>query len=361
MKKIIRNIIILILVAATVFAGYKQLESNKQKIESDAQLSSKRNEIIPVITQQVGMAEHNNRFEVVGSFAPYKQVALMSEAAGKAVQVNFENGDYVKAGSRLLKIDNDLLKIQQKSLEANLAKAKNDLQRLKNLLGEGGVTQAQVEEAELAIVNLEAQVESNEKQIAMTYVTAPISGIISSKMVEPGTLVAPSMQVATITNINRLKMQVFLTEEQVVQFKKGDQVELATDLFPDKIMKGNITFIDVMANTSRRYLVEVEVQNPGNQLKAGMSGTVYFSGKTEDAMLAVPRECIVGNLRDAKVYVVESGRAKLKNVKTGIIFGNLIQIREGLQEGETIVVSGQINLEDGMAITTEANGIKAVN
>lgn len=353
MKKIIKNILLLGLVGLLGFAGFKQLESNKAKIEADAQKSQERNEIIPVITQKVGRAMVDGKFEVVGSFAPFKQVVVMSEAAGRAISVNFENGDYVKSGTRLLKIDNDLLKIQLKSTQSNLAKAEKDLKRLKNLLGEGGVTQAQVEEAELGIVNMQAQIESIEKQISMTSVLASISGTISNKTIETGSMVAPSMQIATITNIGRLKMQVYLTEEQVVQFKKGNVIDLTADIFPDKVIKGKITFIDVAATQGKRYLVEIEFPNTDNQLKAGMSGTAYFEGKTAGEVLAIPRESIVGNLQNASVYVEEAGKAKLKSVKTGVIFGNLIQIKEGLVEGETVIVSGQINLQDGMTISVE--------
>lgn len=354
MKKIIKNILLLCVVGLLGFMGFKQLESNKAKIEANAKKSQQRNEIIPVITQKAGMALVDGKFEVVGSFAPYKQVVVMSETAGKAVSVGFENGDYVKSGARLLKIDNDLLKIQLKSTQSNLAKAEKDLNRLKNLLGEGGVTQSQVEEAELGIVNMQAQIESIEKQISMTSVLAPISGIISNKTIETGSMVAPSMQIATVTNIGRLKMQVYLTEEQVVQFKKGDVINLTADIFPDKIIKGKITFIDVAATQGKRYLVEIEFPNPDNQLKAGMSGTAYFEGKTAGEVLAIPRESIVGNLQNASVYVEEAGKAKLKSVKTGVIFGNLIQIKEGLTEGETVIVSGQINLQDGMSIAVES-------
>ena len=351
MKKIIRNIILLGIVALLSFAGFRQLEANKTKIEADAKLSEQRNGVIPVITQKAGKVTLNGDFEVVGTFAPFKQVVVMSEVAGKAIKLNFENGSKVSEGTTLLAIDNDLLKIQLKTAKLNFAKAENDLQRLKNLLGEGGVTLSQVEEAELGVDNFEAQIQSIEKQISMTYVKAPISGIISNKMIEKGSLVAPSMQIATITNISRLKMQVFLTEEQVVNLKVGNNAILQSDLFPDEKITGKISFIDVNAGAGKRYLVEIELPNPKMKLKAGMTGTVFFAGQSDGEVLAIPRESIVGNLQDAKVYIVENNTAILKSVKTGAIIGNNIQVKSGLAEGEIIVVSGQINLEDGMTIS----------
>jgi membrane fusion protein, multidrug efflux system len=247
-------------------------------------------------------------------------------------------------------VDNELLRIQLETTKTNLAKAENDLNRLQRLLGEGGVTQQQIDDAKLGLDNLKQQIKASEKQISMSYVKAPISGFVTNKMVEKGSLIAPAMQIATITNISRLKMQVYLTEEQVVTVKKGQRITMQADLFPDKKFEGTVTFIDVNAGISRRYLVEIEIVNLGDSLKAGMTGTVFFKGGATRQVLSVPRESVVGSLQDAKVYVVENNKAVLRPVVTGSVFNNHVQIKEGLKEGEVIVVSGQINLEDGKDI-----------
>ena len=334
-------------------AAYWQLEKNKGKIEADAQLSQQRNETIPVITEEVSLDTLDGNFSVTGSFAPNKQVALMSESAGKAISVKFENGTYVKAGQTLVSIDNDLLKIQLSAVKTNMAKAENDLQKLKNLLGDGGVTLQQVEEAELAIDNLEAQIKTITKQITMTYVKTPISGIISNKKIEKGSLVAPSMQIAYITDISQLKMQIYLTEGEVIKMEKGDKVHLSADIAADEILTGKVVFVDVMAGANKRYLVEIKIPNPKNKFKAGMTGTVFFDGEENKKVLSVPRASIVGDLQNAKIYVVENGTAILKDVRVGPVFGNKIEIKSGVEMGETIVVSGQINLEDGMRISVD--------
>jgi RND family efflux transporter MFP subunit len=349
------NRIIKILIWAVVLGGlgwwaYTKLSSNKAKLESDAKLSQERNTVIPVITGEVEWATMSGEFDVVGSFAPYKQAAVMSEAAGKVVQLNIENGSTVQAGATLAAIDNDLLKIQLETTKTNLAKAENDYARLQRLLGEGGVTQQQLDDAKLGIDNLKQQIKGTEKQITMSYVKAPISGVISNKMVERGSLISPAMQLATITNISRLKMQVHLTEEQVVTVKKGQRIGMKADLFPDRNFEGMVSFIDVNAGPSRRYLVEIEIANTGDVLKAGMTGTVHFKGGASRQVLSVPREAIVGSIQEARVYVAEGNKAVLKDVEAGAVFGNKIEIKGGLTQGETIIVSGQINLENGKEI-----------
>ncbi|MBI5916330.1 MAG: efflux RND transporter periplasmic adaptor subunit [Bacteroidetes bacterium] len=350
MRRIVKLVIWAIVLGGLSYLAYTQLGKNKQKLEADSKLSQERNTVIPVVTGKAEMATLSGEFEVVGNFAPFQQVSVMSETAGKIVLLNFTNGSNVQAGATLAAIDNDLQKIQLETTKTNLAKAENDFARLKNLLGDGGVTQQQLDDAKIGIDNLKSQIKSAEKQIAMSYVKAPISGVVTNKMVERGSLVSPAMRLADITNISRLKMQVYLTEEQVVTVKKGQRITMQADLFPDKKFEGTVTFIDVNAGTTRRYLVEIEINNTGNTLKAGMTGTVFFKGGTTRQVLAVPREAIVGSLQDAKIYVVDGGKAVLRPIETGSVFGNKIQVKSGLQAGEAIVVSGQINLEDGMEI-----------
>lgn len=354
-KQIIKYAIWIAVLSGLGYWAYSTLQNNKEKLEADAQLSTQRNTVIPVVTSKVGTAIWEGNFNLVGSFAPFKQVALMSEVAGKVKNTTLQNGRTVKAGEIVLTLDNDLLDIKLATAKTNLAKAENDFQRLSRLLGDGGVTQQQVDDAQLAIQNLKAEIDLTKKQISMTFVRAPISGMVTNKMVENGTLVAPSMRIAEITDISRLKMQVYLTEEQVVTVKNGAIIGVKADIFPDKKLEGKVTFIDVNAGPSRRYLIEIEIPNPKLELKAGMTGTAYFEGGQQQEVLAVPRESIVGNLQDSKIYVVENGMAMLRSVETGLIFGDMVQVKKGLSEGEEIVTSGQINLEDGMTISVSKN------
>lgn len=351
MRRIVKIIIWVVVLGGLGFLAYTQLGKNKEKMEDNAKLSQERNTSVPVITAEVGTASMEGKFSVVGHFAPFKQVSVMSETAGNIVQLNMDNGYSVEAGAVLASIDNDLLKINLETTKTNLTKAENDFKRLKNLLGDGGVTQQQLDDAALGIENLKQQIKSIEKQVSMSYVKAPIAGVITNKSVEKGSLVSPAMKLADITNVTRLKMQVYLTEDQVVTVKKGQTLRMKADLFPDRDFSGTVSFIDVNANASRRYLVEVEINNVGGALKAGMTGTVFFQGGAARQVVAVPREAIVGSLQEAKVFIVENNKAVLTSIEAGSIFGDKVEVRSGLSGGETIIVSGQINLEDGMEIS----------
>lgn len=352
MKKFL-NILLTLLVVGAIIAGIVwKLGDNKQVIEERAKIAQTRNDVIPVRVVEIKRANLAEDFSASGTFKPYKSLALISEVQGKITQLNYKDGDAVQEGAVVLTIDNEALQIQLDIAKVNVKKAESDLTRLKNLLGAGGVTQQQIDDAQNGIDNLKSQIRSLEKQMRNTQVKAPIAGTITGKTVEKGGFLAPAMKILDIVNIGRLKMQVYLTEEEVFQVKKGQQIELVADLYPDARLKGTVAFIDVQADNSKRFLIEIELNNPANSpLKAGMNGRAFFSTGKQVDILALPRECIVGSVRDAQVFLVEGSQVVRKPVRLGRIFGDVVEIMEGLSEGDVVVISGQINLQNGTKIS----------
>ncbi len=355
MNKIIRILIILLVSGAALAAIVWKLGQNKKVINEQAQLAQERNEVIPVKTAAVSRKDVRADFDVSGVFQPFKELSLVSDVAGRITQLNVQNGSFVNEGSVVLAVDNDLLKNQLEIAKVNLKKAESDLTRLKNLIGDGGVTQQQVSDAENGVDNLKAQIRGLEKQIALTVVKAPIAGVVSGKTVEKGAYIGPGMPILNIVNVGRLKFQANLREEEVVQVKTGQKVQLAADLYPERRFTGEVTYVSVKSDNTKRFLVEIELNNPSDSpLKAGMNGHAYFTSGRSVNLLALPREAIVGSVRDAQVFVVENGVARLKKVELGNIYGDFVAVQSGLQEGDIAVVAGQINLEDGMKVETEA-------
>jgi membrane fusion protein (multidrug efflux system) len=351
MKKFIRIVVSLLFIGAAIGVVVWKLNDNKKVIEEQAKLAQERNDVIPVKTAVLSRQSVSSKFKSSGQFQPFKELALISDVSGRITQLNVKNGSLVNEGSVVLTVDNDLLKNQLDITALNLKKAENDLSRLKNLVGDGGITQQQVYDAEIAVENLKAQIRGLEKQISLTVIKAPIAGIVSGKTVEKGAFIGPGAPILNIVQVARLKFQANLSEEEVVQIKTGQQVTLSADLYPDKNFTGVVTYISAKADNARRFMVEVELDNnAANPLKGGMNGYANFDSGKSATLLALPREAIVGSVRDAKVFVVENGVAQLKPVRLGVIYGDFVAVLDGLREGDIVVVAGQINLEDGTKV-----------
>ncbi|HMP31504.1 MAG TPA: efflux RND transporter periplasmic adaptor subunit, partial [Saprospiraceae bacterium] len=244
-----------------------------------------------------------------------------------------------------------LLQNQVKSIEANIAKLKRDLERYNNLAVSGGITKQQIDEVESGIFQYEIQLSSTKKQISDTYIKAPISGVISGKRIEHGSYIAPGTPVAEIININPIKFQTYLTESEVFRIKQGQDVQISTNLYAGKDYIGKVSLIDVIATPTKTFLVEITTQNPSSHpLKAGVSGKALFSSVGNSQGLGVPRRAIVGSFNDPKVYVVNSDQAVLTPVTIGKSNENFVEILSGLSSGDFVVTTGQINLKDGTKV-----------
>jgi RND family efflux transporter MFP subunit len=292
-------------------------------------------------------------FSQVGTIVAYNDVAVVSETSGRVVKVNAEVGDFKPAGSVLVEVDSELREAAFKAAEVSYEKAKKDLERYEALYKEGSISDSQMEQARWSYQSTEAQYIVARRQLRDTKITTPISGIVTARYVNLGTMVmgAPqATQIANVVDISRLKVKVNVAEKDVIRLKVGEKVEVTTDVFPGSVFTGVIFSISSKGDDGHTYPVEVVLNNSHLQIKAGMFGRVMFTPKISGAAIVIPRECIIGSIKNAALYVVKNDVAKLRPVVTGKEIGTNIEILSGLQEGEQIVVNGQNNLSDNAPV-----------
>ena len=349
-RRIITILLVLIGIVVAGFAINWRLSDNKETMKENAQLTQVLNTSVAVSTDTVTTETFSSDFEVNGTFKPSQEVMVISDVNGRITSLKIDEGSYVKRGQLILTVDNQLLQNQVKSLKLNLEQSKRDMTRMQNLLADGGVTQTQFEESKLDAEGLEIQIASLQKQIADTYMKAPISGVVSNLMIENGSYLAPGTQVANLVNTNPIRLKVFLTEEQVVAVKSGQRVKITADVLAGKEFSGTVNFVDVKADNAKRFPVEIQIPN-SNAIKAGMNGEALFTVGKAVSVIAAPREAFVGSVQDGKIFVLEGNKAKLRKVTPGNTYGNKVAIRSGLAAGEMVITSGQINLQDNAEVS----------
>lgn len=349
MRRIISIVITLALIVVAVFFISSRLAANKQTMAEQAQITKVRNTTVAVATAPVTKETFSSDFTVNGTFQPSKELTVVSEVNGRITTLNIDEGSYVQKGQVLLTVDNQLLQNQLKSLKLNLEKSKKDLARMQNLLGDGGVTETQVEDAKLGVEGLEIQIQSLEKQISDTYIKSPISGMVNEMMVENGSYISTGGRIANVVATNPIELEVYLTENQVVTVKNGQKVNLTVDVFGTKEFTGTVSFIDVKADAAKRFPVKISLAN-SNNIKAGMNGRATFSAGKPVAAIAVPREAFSGSIQEGKLFVLNGDKAELRTVTPGMTYGNKVEILSGLNEGEIVITSGQINLQNGSEV-----------
>lgn len=343
-------IIILASIGIIAFILVKNKETNAEKI---AVVSEKNTKVAVKATQAISEVVAMD-FVSNGVFQPIQELTFSAEKSGKVIQVLAKEGDRVAVGQVLAIIRGDVIDVNAKAAQANYLNAKSDYTRFENAYKTGGVTRQQLDQARLALTNAEASYKQANINVGDTKIKAPISGIINKRYIEPGSILTsmPATALFDIVNVSKLKLNVTVSEAQVAALKVGNTITVTSSVYPDKSFTGKITFIAAKADTNLNFPVEVEISNnPDNALKAGMYGSAIFNGsQSKAAMITIPRNAFIGSVNSNEIFVVENGIAKIKKVTAGRILGDKVEIINGLTVGETVITTGQINLQDGVAV-----------
>ncbi|MCD0464167.1 efflux RND transporter periplasmic adaptor subunit [Flavobacterium sp. ENC] len=348
MKKTIITIVIII--AALGVIGYV-LNNNKKENKAKTDIVAEKNAAVSVKVAPVKTEEISLSFVANGNFEPIQELTFSAEKSGKVISVLAKEGDYVRVGQTLLTVRGDVINVSAQQAQAVYQNAKADYARYENAFKTGGVTKQQLDQAKLALTNAQSSLTQANINVGDTKVKAPINGFINKKYIEPGSILAgmPATALFDIVNVSKLKLKVTVNESQVASLKVGNTVNITASVYPDKAFSGKITFIASKADESLNFPVEIEISNNSdNDLKAGMYGTANFGSKQQKQnLMVVPRNAFVGSVSSNEIFVVEKGTAKLRKVTAGRILGDQVEIINGLSDGETVIVTGQINLQDG--------------
>jgi len=344
---------ILVVAGLITIVGFV-LTNNKKKNEAKTAVvaQSGTSEIaVRVAAAQKQTVE--NDFGANGNFEPARQMNFAAENAGRVVRILVDEGSYVRAGQTLAVINADQISIDLESAQAAYQNALRDKQRYENAFKTGGVTQQQLDHAKLQLETAEARVAQARIRVRDANVRSSINGIVNKRYIEPGAYVSPGTQLFELVDVSKLKLAVTVNESQVARLKVGDKVSVKASVFPDKTFGGTVTFIAAKADASLNFPVEIEVaHNPGNQLRAGMYGSAVFNFENSAPVLTVPRTAFVGSVNSNQIFVADSANtARLRNVIAGRVIGDQVEILDGLQEGESVIISGQINLTEGSKIS----------
>ncbi|MCE1164899.1 MAG: efflux RND transporter periplasmic adaptor subunit [Bacteroidetes bacterium] len=353
MKKLIAVVAVLVILAGIIAL----LFYNKSKMEKLSKVDFATS--IPVTVAQVTSEKLEDYVTSVGTLIPNREVVVGSEISGRLTGVYFEIGDKVGAGKTMAKVDDELRKYTLDNAAANFEKAKKDLERYEELFKTNSVTEAQLDAIRLAYKTTESALSSADKQYRDTWIKTSLTGIVTEKKVEKGTIVSSGTPVATVVDISSVKARINVPEADVFKLKIGDEAEVTTDVYSGETFTGKIININAKGDEAHTFPVEILIKNNGrNQLKAGMFVKASFKAAEKSESLVIQRACLVGSSKNPKVYVVENGIAKLRDITLGIQVGDKLEVLSGLNQNDTIVLDGQVNLKDGdpVMIVTQGSG-----
>jgi RND family efflux transporter MFP subunit len=259
-------------------------------------------------------------------------------------------GDAVGKGTVIAQLENDVLRENLRIAETDLAKTQKDVERYQNLSASGAVTAMELETAQIALRSTESRIAELKDQLANTTIVSPTAGIIDKDYFEEGTLFAAGSPVVDIVDDKSLKMKISVTEKEILKLKKGNKAFITTDIYPEKTFPGTIAVVAPKGNTLYSYAVEVNLERNAD-LKPGMYATASFNedGNTAKAIV-INRKAIVGGIKAPYIFVVRDNKACKVAVQLGHVNNNLVEVVQGIFVDDVVVISGQVNLREGVEV-----------
>ena len=303
-----KKFVILILIGFLVLLGslriIKGIRSNNDKSQQEAGIPT-------VKVAQVIKGEVEDKISCVGNIAGREMVTLMSKISGKIDSFLVKEGDIVKKDDVMVLIDRDIegMKYEKASIKS------------------------------------------------------PIDGIVMKKFLDKGSQVEPSVSplmrvpVIMVANIGTVKVLVNISEKYLGRLKETAEAKVKVDAYPDEAFLGKITRIAPMVDLATRTAeVEIEISNEEHRLKPGMFARVNLILEKKENALIVPIKAVLSENNRNFVFVVNGAIAQKRKVKTGIYQKDSVEIIEGLNEGENVIIEGNYGLKDGANVLMETRG-----
>jgi RND family efflux transporter MFP subunit len=348
-----KGIVIIALVFGLVTLGVFKLKKNKDEVKGKLYIHDTLAPIL-VETQKPTFHAFGNAFSFLGTFEAIRQNTIGSDVAGKVIKINVQEGDRVSKGQVIAKLDDEILELQLESASVNVEMNKNDDARNNHLIKQNAISGVQSEKTKLALKAAEAQYKLIKKQLKNTSITAPFSGVVTKKMIDLGSVIGAGTPLIELTDISSLKLTISVPERDILKFKVGQKVTLNADVYGNREFKGTVSSISFKADASHNFKVEITTANSKeNPLMAGMYGSVVLSNSKAKNALAISRKALIGSTKKPKVFVVRGGKAKLVSFTAGAGDSEFIEVVDGLNENDLVVVKGQINLQNNTNVMTK--------
>ncbi|MBC3764851.1 efflux RND transporter periplasmic adaptor subunit [Neptunicella marina] len=337
----------LVWAACALLAVVVYLYLPKEQVEEKRQRAAS-----PVSVYQVSQDRFEVIIEALGTAVANEAVTITAQTSDVVEQINFTDGQLVKAGQLLLSLNSREEKARVNELQVNLAEAKRQLNRISNLAKGNAASQQLLDEQQAKVKGLKAQLEVANTKLAELEVRAPFDGRLGIRNVSKGALVRPGDRITTLDDIHQVKVDFSVAEAYLAGVQVGQLIQATSVAYPGQTFDGKIASIDSRIDPITRAIkVRALVDNPDYQLRPGMLLQINIQREVLNT-LVVPESAIIPIQDKQYVYVVKDGKTAVqKEVTVGYRKPGWAQISSGLNAGEQVVSEGSLRLSDGAAVS----------
>jgi membrane fusion protein (multidrug efflux system) len=312
-----------------------------------------------VSTMAIAATEWQPKLSSVGNVRAFRGVELSTEVAGLVASVPIKSGQDVKEGELLIKLNDtsDVAQLNSLKALADLAKVINERDRQQ--LAIQAISKNVFDTSAADAKSKQAQVEQQTALVAKKNLKAPFSGRVGIISINPGQYVNSGDKLLTLQTLDPIFVDFNLPQNNAEQIQVGQVVEVTTDAFKDASFTGKITAVSPKVDTNTRNIqVEAQLANPDKKILPGMFANVNIKLGDQIKLLTLPQTAVTYNPYGSTVFLAKPSGKKDKQgkeileaqqvfVTTGATRGDQVAILKGIEEGATVVTSGQLKLKNG--------------
>ncbi|MBL0342220.1 MAG: efflux RND transporter periplasmic adaptor subunit [Bacteroidetes bacterium] len=288
-----------------------------------------------------------------GTVLANEEVELRPEVSGKIIALNIKEGTRVNKGDLLVKINDNDLKAQLSKLENNKKILSDKSGRQKKLFEMNGVSREEYDDVLNQLATVEADIQFTTAQIAKTEIRAPFSGQIGLRNISEGSYVSQNFLIATIQQVNPVKIDFSLPEKYSSYLKSGKEITYTVE-GNTRVFYGTVYAIEPKVDAATRSIkIRAISENPDGTILPGAFARVNMIMSHSDSAITIPTEAIIPVLKGKKVMVSRNGMAISQLVNNGLRNESNIEIVSGLNIGDTVITSGIMQLKDSMKVAVK--------
>lgn len=308
----------------------------------------------PVIVSPVVKKQMVDEVEALGTLKANESVELTSTVTELVTDVMFEDGQEVKKGETLVKMDIAEEWAELTEEKAVAAEASRQVKRLEPLVARGATSEASIDEARSSLAAANARTDAIQSRINQRYIKAPFDGVVGLRNISVGALAQPGSMITTIDDISVMKLDFSVPEIFLATVKPGTKITATSPAFPDQSFEGTITGVDSRIDpVTRSFEARAKVENSDGSLKPGLLMYIVLQKDPRDTLI-IPEEAIIAEGSKNFVMQVIDNTIARTEVEIGARQYGEVEILDGLEEGGQVVTHGTLTVRDGSEVSITA-------
>ncbi|WDE04137.1 efflux RND transporter periplasmic adaptor subunit [Thalassomonas viridans] len=330
-----------LLIALVAYLSWPSVKTTKQQ----------KPRVIAVKTAVIGQSEFKDVVQALGTARANEQVLITSKYSDLVEEISFDDGQQVKKGEVLVRLNRQEEVAKVRELEANLAESVAQLNRFQDLLKKKATSKSELDQQDAQTKAISAQLMSARTKLNDLTIKAPFDGVLGFREISVGAYIDSGDVITSLDDLSVIKVDFTVPERFLPTIAVGQKITATNVAYQQQVFTGKIATVDSRIDPQTRTLkIRAKIPNPELKLRPGMLLNISIERHT-DMVLQVPESAVIPIEDEHFVFVVNDNKAQRKSIRIGRRLPGRVEVLAGLEENEAVVIEGALKLREGTQVS----------